>query len=181
MKIGIHQPYLFPYRGYFELIDAVDAFVLYDDAKYMKGKYINRNYFPDLFTFKLRHHSDYAKINQCYFHDIEADKERFLRKTKLHAEKYLRPLTQEDNLVINIHKTIKLICKELGITTPIYFSSNIPHGKAVQGVLDIVRALGGDTYVNLPGGKSLYTQDMFEEITLEFLETESGDSILCSL
>ena len=44
MKIVIMQPYLFPYLGYFQLIRAVDAFVVYDDVNYIKGGWINRNY-----------------------------------------------------------------------------------------------------------------------------------------
>lgn len=43
MKIGIMQPYLFPYLGYFQLINAVDQFVIYDDVNYIRQGYINRN------------------------------------------------------------------------------------------------------------------------------------------
>jgi hypothetical protein len=43
MKIAIMQPYLFPYIGYFQLIKAVDAFVVYDDVNFIKGGWINRN------------------------------------------------------------------------------------------------------------------------------------------
>lgn len=43
MKIGIMQPYFFPYIGYFALIKAVDKFVLYDDVAYIKNGWINRN------------------------------------------------------------------------------------------------------------------------------------------
>lgn len=32
-KIAIMQPYLFPYLGYFQLINLVDIFVFYDDVK----------------------------------------------------------------------------------------------------------------------------------------------------
>jgi hypothetical protein len=44
MKLAIMQPYLFPYLGYFQLIHAVDSFVVYDDVSYIKGGWINRNY-----------------------------------------------------------------------------------------------------------------------------------------
>lgn len=43
MKLGIMQPYLFPYLGYFQLINAVDTFVVYDDVQYIKHGWINRN------------------------------------------------------------------------------------------------------------------------------------------
>lgn len=172
----MHQSYLYPYKGYFDLIASVDKFVLYDDAKYMKGKYINRNYFPELFTFRLKKHSDYAKINECYFYDIEEDKKKFPIKTK-----YLDLLKQEDNIALNIERTLKAICRDLGIKTEFYRSSDFNHGKSVQGIIDIVKQLGGDTYVNLPGGKELYNQSMFGDIKLEFLDTKPGLSIICEL
>jgi hypothetical protein len=43
MKLGIMQPYLFPYVGYFQLIHAVDKFILYDSVNYIKKGWINRN------------------------------------------------------------------------------------------------------------------------------------------
>lgn len=180
MRIGIMQPYLFPYKGYFDLIASVDKFVILDDVQYITRGWINRNYFPMLFTFRLTKHSGRAKINECYFYDINDDKERFMRVTKLNANKYLEPLRQEINLARNISYTLRMICDDLDIPTPFYYSSDFPHGKFVEGLLDIVKALGGDTYVNLPGGRSLYNQEQFGNITLEFIDTVPGNSILCS-
>ena len=181
IKIGINQPYLFPYQGYFDLIAAVDKFVVLDDAKYMKAHWVNRNYFPGLFTFQLKKHSDYAQIRECYFFDIEDDKRRFRRKFRLKADKYLDLLFQEDNLAVNNTRTLEMICRDLGVTTPFFYASEIPHGKFIHGILDIVRALDGNVYVNLPGGKFLYNQNQFGEIKLEFIETVIGPSVLCEI
>ncbi len=41
--LGVMQPYLFPYLGYYQLVSAVDKFVFYDDVTFIKGGYINRN------------------------------------------------------------------------------------------------------------------------------------------
>ena len=43
MKLAIMQPYFFPYVGYWQLLNAVDRFVVYDDVNYIKGGWINRN------------------------------------------------------------------------------------------------------------------------------------------
>ena len=43
IKLGIMQPYFFPYIGYFQLIKAVDTFILYDKVQYIKKGWINRN------------------------------------------------------------------------------------------------------------------------------------------
>ena len=37
------QPYFFPYIGYFQLINCVDKFVVYDNIEYTKKGWINRN------------------------------------------------------------------------------------------------------------------------------------------
>jgi len=43
MKVGIMQPYFLPYIGYWQLIKAVDKYVIYDDVNFIKGGWINRN------------------------------------------------------------------------------------------------------------------------------------------
>ena len=82
MKIAIMQPYLFPYIGYFQLINAVDKFIIYDDVTYIKQGWINRNNIllngkPFLFTVPLKDASSYKLIR-----DIEIGN-NFNWKTKL--------------------------------------------------------------------------------------------------
>ena len=43
MKLGIMQPYFLPYIGYWQLLNIVDVFVIYDDVNYIKRGWINRN------------------------------------------------------------------------------------------------------------------------------------------
>ena len=43
MKLGIMQPYFFPYLGYWQLMNVVDTYVVYDDVNFIKGGRINRN------------------------------------------------------------------------------------------------------------------------------------------
>ena len=35
MTLGIMQPYFMPYIGYFQLMKAVDRYVVYDDVNYI--------------------------------------------------------------------------------------------------------------------------------------------------
>jgi hypothetical protein len=44
MKLSIMQPYAFPYLGYFQLIQAVDFFIVYDDVAFPKQGWVNRNF-----------------------------------------------------------------------------------------------------------------------------------------
>ena len=43
MIAGIMQPYFLPYLGYWQLMNAVDTYVVYDDVNYIKRGWINRN------------------------------------------------------------------------------------------------------------------------------------------
>ena len=43
MKLGIMQPYLFPYLGYFDLIHCTDRWIVFDTAQYIRHGWINRN------------------------------------------------------------------------------------------------------------------------------------------
>ena len=63
------QPYLFPYIGYFQLIHSVDEFVIYDNIKYTKKGWINRNKIlsagsPKLFTLPIKKDSDFLNVNE---------------------------------------------------------------------------------------------------------------------
>src|SRR5690242_636845 len=88
LKIAIMQPYLFPYIGYFQLINAVDKFVIHDDVQFIKGGWINRNQIlvnnrEFMFTFSIKKDSSSHNINKRYFSDkFEAEKNKFLRTLK---------------------------------------------------------------------------------------------------
>ena len=63
------QPYFLPYIGYFQLIEAVDTFVVYDNIEYTKKGWINRNRLlkhgvDELFTIPLKNDSDYLHIRE---------------------------------------------------------------------------------------------------------------------
>ena len=69
MKLGIMQPYFFPYLGYWQLINAVDKFVLLDDVNFITRGYINRNSIllngqPYKFSMPLDNQSQNKLINE---------------------------------------------------------------------------------------------------------------------
>ena len=43
MKLGIMQPYFFPYLGYFALIKYTDKWIVFDTVQYIERGWINRN------------------------------------------------------------------------------------------------------------------------------------------
>ena len=95
MKVGIMQPYLFPYIGYFQLIKAVDTFVIYDDVNFIKQGWINRNRMllnnsDFMFNIMLKGASSFKKINEievvCNNHKLITTIEQSYRKAPYFAE-----------------------------------------------------------------------------------------------
>ena len=41
--VGIMQPYFFPYIGYYQLLNFVDIWVIFDDVQYIHRGWVNRN------------------------------------------------------------------------------------------------------------------------------------------
>lgn len=85
MKIAIMQPYFFPYIGYFQLIQAVDKFILYDSVTFIKKGYINRNMILNrslsrewLITAPLKKKSSNSKIHEVRFVNSDAWKLKLL-------------------------------------------------------------------------------------------------------
>ncbi|MEG2457224.1 MAG: WbqC family protein, partial [Clostridia bacterium] len=69
MKLGIMQPYYFPYIGYWQLMNAVDNYIVYDDVNFIKGGWINRNRLlcngqPMFFNLKMQNASPNLLINE---------------------------------------------------------------------------------------------------------------------
>ena len=192
MKIAIMQPYFVPYIGYFQLINAVDKFVIYDNIKYTKKGWINRNRIlvdgkDEYITLPIRKDSDYLDVDQRKLADsFIDDKNKILRKLahayqKAPHYKTVYALMEwilekpENNLFEFIYKSVVEICKFLDINTSFVVSSTLPVDhelKSQDRVIAICKALKTTTYINPPGGMELYSKDTFKEndIALEFLQ-----------
>jgi hypothetical protein len=190
MKVAIMQPYFLPYIGYWQLIAAVDVFVVYDNIKYTKKGWINRNRFlrngvEDTFSLPLRKDSDFLDVNQRLLAD-SFGRENLLNRFREAYRKApefssVMPLLEEitrnpvANLFDYIFGSIHAVCEFLGIRTPLMVSSTIAcdHSlKSAERVQAICKALGADTYVNPIGGMELYSKEDFAShgIDLKFLK-----------
>ena len=191
MKVAIMQPYFFPYVGYFQLIGAVDLFIVYDNIKYTKKGWINRNRMLQsgkdvMFSLPLRSDSDSLDIrDRALASDFNRDK--FLNQLRgaysrapNFAEAFPmleRAVRHEDaNLFAYLHQALIRTCKHLGLTTPIRISSTveIDHGlKNQDKVIGLAKAVGATTYVNAIGGLDLYDRETFKAngLGLEFIRS----------
>ena len=189
-KIGMMQPYLFPYLGYFQLMAAVDIFVLGDDLQYVKESWINRNRIlvngkDKLVTFPLKKDSHHLNINQRYFSDnFSEEMEHLLRiifasYRKAPCFDRVYPLLEEilmydeKNLAKFTIRSLRRLCDYMRIETPILIASDLVIGEVADKqdrVILTQKKLGGEVYINLIGGMKLYSPERFQEhgIVLKF-------------
>jgi WbqC-like protein family len=192
MKIAIMQPYIFPYIGYFQLINAVDKFVIYDDVNFINKGWINRNRIlnngkDSLFSIPLKEASQNKLINEIDVNWDSAWKSKFLKTIEQSYKKapfYQEVLTlleqtlQIDNEPISkaIENNLRLICHYLNIHTEIVSSSSIyqnTHLKAQERILDICLQEKATQYINPIGGLELYDKDFFKakNIKMNFIQS----------
>ena len=197
MTIAIMQPYLFPYIGYWQLIQAVDTFVVYDNIQFSKKGWFHRNNIllngkKILFSIPLKKDSDYLDVvdrmlsedSDKQINKIIAQIENGYKKAPYFNDVF--PLVKdifnssEKNLFYYIYNSMQLVTAYLGIDTKIILSStlDIDHQlKAEEKVIAINKILHADRYINAIGGQELYDKDRFsaEGLTLNFLNTEIAE------
>lgn len=192
MKIGIMQPYFLPYIGYWQLLNAVDQYVIYDDVNFIKGGWINRNRIlfknePAFLNVPLLGASPNKRINE-----IEVNpntKERFKAIEKVRQSYRKAPqfeqvfpwfeemmLYETNNLAEFLTHSIREVCSLLNIQTRLLISSQLQKDCELKGqekVLHICKLLGATEYYNAIGGQKLYLSEAFlrQGIELKFLQT----------
>jgi WbqC-like protein family len=192
MKLGIMQPYIFPYIGYFQLINAVDKFVIYDDVNFINKSWINRNRIlnngqESLFTIPLKEASQNKLINEIEVNWDDSWKNKFFKTLEQCYKKapfyqdvlsIIEETFNNDKEIISkvIEVNLILICKYLDINTAIVSSSGIyknNHLKAQERILDICIQEKAEHYVNPIGGVELYDKSFFENqnIKLSFIKS----------
>jgi len=184
------QPYFFPYIGYWQLINAVDTFIIYDDVNFIKQGYINRNSIlqgqsSQRITLQLIGSSSNVLIK-----DIKVGKncKKLLKTIEQSYQKaphfeMVFPLVknileaEEINLAKFLGNSLQNICNYLEIDTKIIYSSDIEKDNTLKGqdkILSICQNLKASKYINAIGGQELYSKEQFQKnnIELNFLQTE---------
>jgi len=191
MKLAIMQPYFFPYIGYFQLINAVDKFIFYDDVNFIKKGWINRNKIlinnqPQYITISIKDISPNRLIKDTQIIDNrdKIKKTIFLNYKKAPLFEQVWPII-EDCLIfktnfiseLNIY-SIKKICEYLGINKNFEVSSknytNTINLKKEKRLIEICKINNAQIYINPIGGQSIYKKETFlkEGIQLFFIKTK---------
>jgi len=184
------QPYLFPYIGYWQLINNVDMFVIFDDVNFIKRGYINRNYIliqgkSKLITLELIKASQNKLIKEI---EVGYNSDKLIKTIEMAYKrapyfKKVFPLiveilsNKEKNLVKFLSFSLEKISDYLKLNTMFIYSSDIKKDNRLKGqnkIIDICKKIGAKEYVNPIGGITLYKKEVFEkeEIKLKFLKSK---------
>ena len=185
MKLAIMQPYFLPYLGYFQLINCVDTFVIYDNIEFTKSGWIRRNRILNFdrdryIVVPVKKASDYSLVGDLEIAETY-DYKKMLRVIKGAYERspYFNNIFQlledivppkNNHLFDYLLGITKSLCAYLDIQTKFIISSSvsIDHSlKAQEKVIALCTALNANEYINPIGGKPLYDKGSFANVGIE--------------
>ncbi|UPT67102.1 MAG: WbqC family protein [Sphingobacteriales bacterium JAD_PAG50586_3] len=184
MVIAVMQPYVFPYLGYYQLVNAVDTFVFFDDVNYIMKGWINRNRVlqknqPITFTIPLSKASQNRLINEIELSEFNRWRDAFLKQIAQYYGK--APYFTEVNAWLvdfftkNEFTHISQLAAEsvisvsqlLNLTTSFLYSSKLDYRVEGQNgqdkILSICEMQNAKMYINLQNGRELYEQIKFKK------------------
>lgn len=188
MKLAVMQPYIFPYIGYYQLLNTSDVFVLYDDVTFIKNGFINRNRLKlngeaRWFTLPAKGASSNTKITEIEL--LDANNQKIFKSLEQNYTKspFFQPvfslfqqvIANQDRSVVSIAEaSLRTVIQYLGLEKQIIRASQLdyPRTESAQSrLIQLCRLLGCDSYINSIGGKSLYDKASFKEagICLSFI------------
>jgi len=194
MKVAIMQPYFYPYIGYFQLIQAADRFILFDDVQYIRHGWINRNRILkpgegfQYIIMPLAAHSRETLIKDIQLADADKNKDKILRQLEHYKKtapyyKTVRSLmgdcfaNPQNSLVAMNAYNLKAVCDYIGLNFKVEISSQMNFGysqvqDAGEWALRICEQLQAKEYINPEGGRELFDDGKFEKsnIRLQFLQ-----------
>jgi WbqC-like protein family len=189
-KVAVVQSNYIPWKGYFDLINQVDEFILFDDMQYTRRDWRNRNRIKTAnglmwLTIPVVVKGRYLqKIKDTVISDLNWQEEHW--KTILHSyskaqyfkeyrdffeELYLN-CAQQYLSEVNFRFLVG-ICGLLGVTTKLSWSMDytLAHDRTER-LVDLCKQVGADEYVSGPTAKGYIQEDLFasEKIVLSYAD-----------
>lgn len=178
-KVAIIQSNYIPWKGYFDMINSVDVFILYDDMQYTRRDWRNRNkiitpkglqWLTIPVAVKGKY---YQKINEVEISDPSWAKKHWGSIVhNYHNAPYFNDYKNVfSSLYLGMNETclskvnylfIKAINDVLGISTTIRWSSefDLKKGKTEK-LLDICQSIGATEYLSGPSAKGYFDEKLF--------------------
>tara|TARA_Y100000590_G_scaffold440912_1_gene566906 strand:- start:434 stop:1150 length:717 start_codon:yes stop_codon:yes gene_type:complete len=192
MKLAIMQPYFFPYIGYFQLMNVVDKWVVFDNIQYIRHGWVNRNRIlsPNLekewqyILIPLDKHAKEALIYDIKIINSNRWKDEIIGKLsyykRIRAPYYYQiiDLVQKcfDNDINNLLELNIIILKNIADYLDINFNYSISSKEKfdytnVTGpgdwALEISKQMNASLYINPIGGEKIFNRNKFENSDIE--------------
>ncbi|SDF24745.1 WbqC-like protein family protein [Methanolobus vulcani] len=190
MIVGIHQPNYLPYLGFFDKMLKSDVFIIYDDAQFNKSDFQHRN------RIKIFNGSKWLTVPVSKKHipinEIKIKNDFLIKGIKWNDdhfnqiysnysksacfEKYINGLKDiyenEYELLVDLNiELIRFMMDSFSIKKEIILSSEFGFNTTSSTkIVDLVKAVGGDTYLSGPTGKNYMDLNVFSnsEINVVF-------------
>ena len=192
-RLSIMQPYVFPYIGYFHLIESADKIVFYDDVNYLKRGWINRNKIlvnnaEYLFTFPVVKASQNKLINEIVPLADDKFKDKFLSLIAVSYKKapyynevkdlvskvlHQNSLNAADLAINSIVEVYGYLNRELNWTKSSTCSGETKGMDKAERLIRITTDLGYKKYINAIGGQEIYSKEYFRNrgVQLNFVQS----------
>ena len=193
-RVAVVQSNYIPWKGYFDLIAAVDEFILYDEVQYTRRDWRNRNQIKTSqgvqwltvpVQVKGKYHQtiretviDGTDWAVSHWQTLQLNYRRAPYFNEVAA--LIEPLyrSKQYTMLTDLNYTfITAICEYLGITTKISFSWDyaVPEtDDRTERLKRLVVAAGGTTYISGPSAKSYMQEDIFTASNMEVMWFEYG-------
>lgn len=180
-RVAISQSNYIPWKGYFDLINRVDEFILYDDMQYTRRDWRNRNNIKTpagtaWITIPVEVSGKYyQKIRETAIFDTSwprqhltaisqnYKKARYFNQYKSFLESLYLDTSERELSRVN-HRFLSAFCALLGITTKITWSMDyrLIEGKTER-LVDLCKQAGATEYVSGPAAKDYMDETLFRE------------------
>ena len=184
--IAIMQPYFFPYIGYWQLIHAVDRFVIFDDVNYIVRGWVNRNRIlingkPAYITVPLHQASQNKKICDITLQSPPNQREKLTKTIEVTYRKtpyfdVVFPVVEKlicheaHSLSDYLAHQLKTLSAFMGVTTEFVGTSRCYQNNGLKGqarLIDICKREGASTYINPQGGQAIYDNETFRNANID--------------
>lgn len=191
-RLGIMQPYFFPYLGYFGLIANTDRWIVFDPVQYIRKGWVNRNRVLKVgggwkyvgLTMDAHDRDTLIKDMMVspgvdHFDQLLRHLDHYKNKRAPHYAKVVELLAacfepKPTTLVPFLTRSLAMTCTHIGIPfhAEVYSQMDLEHDKAEHAgewALHICRALNVRTYINPPGGKEIFSPQQFADAGIELV------------
>ncbi len=189
-RVAIVQSNYIPWRGYFDLMNQVDEFILFDNMQYTRRDWRNRNiiksptgsrwltipvevkgkYFQEIkdtiISDRAWNRNHWKTIVHCY-----SQARHFSLYREMFEDLYLN--TNEMHLSRINYRFLKTICRLLGINTKITWSMDYQlTGDKTERLVNLCKQAGGTKYLSGSAAKAYLEEDLFaqEGISVEYMD-----------